>query len=157
MSETGSLKPDADAQEGAHKESSPKSDCFRLFIADDNRDFCRFVAEVAELEGWAVTVCENGRALVDRLHEGEQPDLVFLDLLMPEMDGIETIKHLNGLERLVRIRFMTGGAFSNAVAAEHIAASQGLELGETIQKPISLKALRKIFQEELAAAKTIRA
>ncbi|WP_412553958.1 response regulator [Shimia sp. MIT1388] len=120
-----------------------------LFVADDNPDFASFVAEVAEDLGWTVTTCQNGLELLDQLGEAETPALVFLDVLMPEMDGIEAIKSLAEMDRDIRVRFVTGGAACNVVAAERISAGRGLRLGPTILKPIALRELRNELQREL--------
>lgn len=122
-----------------------------FFIADDNPDFVSFVAEVAEDVGWSVTTCRNGLELLEQLGEADTPALVFLDVLMPEMDGIEAINNLAELGRDVRVRFVTGGATSNVMAAEHIGAGRGLRLGPTILKPIALRDLRGELQQELDA------
>ncbi len=101
--------------------------------------------------GWPVTTCRNGLELLEQLGEADTPALVFLDVLMPEMDGIGAIKSLAELRRDVRVRFVTGGATSNVVAAEHIGAGRGLRMGPATMKPIELRDLRGELQQELDA------
>lgn len=125
---------------------------WHLFIADDNREFSAFVAEIGVEIGWSVTECGNGRELVEQLSRSHTPALVLVDVLMPELDGIESIRMLANIKREMRIRFMTGGAYSNATAAERIGAGRGLSLGPTILKPISLSALRTELRQEMDAA-----
>lgn len=120
-----------------------------LFVADDNSGFRTLVADVAKPLGWTVETCRNGEELLRKMTEARSPALVFLDVLMPEMDGIEAIKKLVELDREIRVRFVTGGAVCNAVAAERIGAGHGLKFGPTILKPISLGDLRAELQHEL--------
>jgi PAS domain S-box-containing protein len=65
----------------------------QVLIAEDDpatrEMFCRMV----EKEGWIVTEAENGRVALDRVTES-QPDLILLDLMMPEMDGFQFIAEL---------------------------------------------------------------
>ncbi len=44
-------------------------------------------------EGWTVSEAENGRVALDRL-EDQRPDLILLDLMMPEMDGFDVVRAL---------------------------------------------------------------
>lgn len=64
-----------------------------------NPDFVSFVAELAEDFGWSVMTCRNELELLEQLGEAGTPALVFRDVLMPEMDGIEAVKNLAELGR----------------------------------------------------------
>ena len=46
-----------------------------------------------EKQGWPVTEAENGRAALERMAEGV-PDVILLDLMMPEMDGFQFLEQL---------------------------------------------------------------
>jgi CheY-like chemotaxis protein len=62
-----------------------------LVVDDDaaNRDS---LALLLKLSGWAVCTAANGREALDRLRGSAAPDLVFLDLMMPVMDGWEFLR-----------------------------------------------------------------
>ncbi len=70
-----------------HRCADRDNGCRVLLVEDDDttRDMMR---ELLEREGWGVDEAINGRAALDRLH-GSCPDLILLDLMMPEMDGFE--------------------------------------------------------------------
>jgi DNA-binding response OmpR family regulator len=62
-------------------------------VVDDDFVIQELVKTVVGEAGWAVKVYENGKQFVDGYQE-ENFDLVFLDLMMPEMNGFEVLQHL---------------------------------------------------------------
>lgn len=83
---------------------------------------------------------ENGEIAIDIVKK-EQPDLVFLDIIMPDKDGIEAlteIKHFNPAIKVVMA--------SSAGTQAHL--KRAIELGayDFIQKPVSLEAVAKIIE-----------
>ena len=68
-----------------------------LVVEDDGLSRAN-MRRILESEGWQVAEAENGRAALDRIAR-KKPDLVLLDLMMPEMDGFELIVELNRQER----------------------------------------------------------
>jgi len=69
------------------KYSSSESSCSALVVEDDpaTRAMTR---NILEKEGWTVTEAENGRVAMERM-KFQRPNLILLDLMMPEMDGFE--------------------------------------------------------------------
>jgi CheY-like chemotaxis protein len=55
-----------------------------------------------EQDGWKVTEAENGKVALSKLEEA-QPELILLDLMMPEMDGFEFVEALRRTEAYARI------------------------------------------------------
>jgi CheY-like chemotaxis protein len=122
-----------------------------LLVADDNEQFARVICEVARRRGWRCHAFSNGRQLTDALNNLRLPALLLLDLLMPELDGIETIAELKKTHfQKLRVRFMTGGDPRNASAATLIASSLAFHVGPTIYKPVPMKDLEAVLQEEEA-------
>jgi CheY-like chemotaxis protein len=70
--------------------------CSVLIVEDEptNREMMR---RMLKREGWAVIEAENGRAGLERVAE-RQPNLILLDLMMPEMDGFEFVAELHKTE-----------------------------------------------------------
>jgi len=58
----------------------------RVLVVDDEKDVQDFVCLVLEDTGFAVDCAGNGREALEKI-ESARPDLVLLDLMMPEMDG----------------------------------------------------------------------
>jgi CheY-like chemotaxis protein len=59
----------------------------RILVIDDDADVRGSVAEVLEDEGFTVAKAENGAAALKMLLSGTRPDIILLDMMMPEMDG----------------------------------------------------------------------
>jgi CheY-like chemotaxis protein len=62
----------------------------RILIVEDAEDLCSAMAELLRQEGYAVSCARTGREALAHLESAEQlPQLVLLDLMMPDMDGSE--------------------------------------------------------------------
>ena len=64
----------------------------KILIIDDERAIRNTLKEILEFEGYTIDVAENGRAGLDRAIAGAY-DLIFTDIKMPEMDGLEFLSH----------------------------------------------------------------
>jgi two-component system chemotaxis response regulator CheY len=75
----------------------------RVLIVDDALIMRRRIKEIAEEAGWVVAgEAKNGKEAV-ALYGQEQPDLVTLDIVMPEMDGVTTLKRLIQVDPKARV------------------------------------------------------
>ncbi|MBW4436382.1 MAG: ammonium transporter [Pleurocapsa minor GSE-CHR-MK-17-07R] len=67
----------------------------RVLVIEDNDDTREMIRRTLANDGWSVYEAENGRVGLERLAYA-QPDLILLDLMMPEMDGFEFLVELRG-------------------------------------------------------------
>ena len=82
-----------------------------IVVADDDRTHCAIMAEVLGPLGFGVIVADSGAACLDMVRE-HKPDLVLLDVSMPEMSGWEVAAELRErVSPLTRIVMLTGSAF----------------------------------------------
>ena len=65
----------------------------RILVVDDDEDIAGFVAMNLRMEGFDVVVAHDGAVALDMVRR-TTPDLVILDLMMPELDGVEVTKRL---------------------------------------------------------------
>ena len=65
----------------------------RILIAEDDADLNKIIVKKLRAEGHAVDGCMNGREALDYLAAGDY-DAAILDIMMPEMDGIETLSRI---------------------------------------------------------------
>jgi signal transduction histidine kinase/CheY-like chemotaxis protein len=64
-----------------------------ILLVDDDMEFRDLTRSMLEKEGWSVTEAENGAAALESM-EGQRPSLIFLDLIMPVMNGFEFATHV---------------------------------------------------------------
>jgi len=69
----------------------------RILIVDDDRDICETMEEILRLEGYEPSVALSGAAALAALRHASF-DVVLLDIRMPEMDGIETLRRLREID-----------------------------------------------------------
>ncbi|MFO7614350.1 MAG: response regulator transcription factor [Bacteroidales bacterium] len=72
---------------------------FRILLVDDETDVLEFLSYNLKKEGFEVSTANNGRAAINKAIE-EIPHLIVLDVMMPEMDGIETCEELKSIPEL---------------------------------------------------------
>ena len=109
-----------------------------VLIIDDEESICESLAGVLSDEGWGTLSALNGQAgLVEfKLH---QPDLVFLDVWMPGLDGIETMQQIKAMNREIPIIIMSGhGTIETAVRATKLGAFDFIEKPMSIDKILPL-------------------
>lgn len=114
-----------------------KNEDVRILLVDDEQDILEIVGYNLSLEGYQVFTAKNGVEAVSKAKK-KQPQLVILDVMMPEMDGIEAceiMRNTPGLENTI-ITFLTA-------RGEDYSQLAGFEAGadDYIQKPIKPKVL----------------
>ena len=93
----------------------------RILLVDDEKDFVEILGLRLEEGGENVTAAYSGQECLDIL-ENKEIDVVILDILMPGMDGIATLKEIKNRFPLVEVIMLTGhGTTESAV--------EGLKLG----------------------------
>ncbi len=135
---------------GGGVESAPAAS--PLALVDDNREFRALLRAVAEPLGWQVSEFQNGRELFAALSEGLRPELIMLDMVMPEMDGIETIAALGATSLRCPLVLMTGRRPLYAETADQLGSAHGLEIRETLHKPVPLAELRRALARQSGPA-----
>jgi two-component system, OmpR family, alkaline phosphatase synthesis response regulator PhoP len=84
-----------------------ENNAFTILLVDDETDILDFVGYNLRKEGYNVLTSDNGRDAILKAKEN-MPHLILLDVMMPEMDGIETcreIKRIPGLENTLVVFF----------------------------------------------------
>ena len=64
-----------------------------VLVTDDEEDFRKLMSVWLESKGYAVAAVPDGQSAIKRIQD-EPPDILFLDLNMPVMDGVETLKKI---------------------------------------------------------------
>ncbi len=109
----------------------------KILIVDDEEDILEFLSYNLKKEGYQVFVCDNGKEAVQKA-EQIAPHLILLDVMMPEMDGIETCQQIRANKSLsdTMIAFLTA---RNEDYSEIAGFNAGAD--DYINKPIKPKVL----------------
>jgi two-component system alkaline phosphatase synthesis response regulator PhoP len=110
---------------------------YKLLLVDDENDILEFLSYNLKKEGYHIYTATNGKKAI-KLAKEIYPHLIILDVMMPEMDGIETcekLREISGLENSI-IAFLTA-------RSEDYSQIAGFEAGgdDYISKPIKPKVL----------------
>lgn len=107
---------------------------FRILVVDDERRMVGFIRLNLEQDGFEVIEAFNGSEGLDRLRDS-LPDLILLDVMMPDIDGFEVLKMIREISQVPVIMLTAKGEEDDKV--------KGLELGadDYITKPFSPREL----------------
>lgn len=126
--------------------SSPQ----HIFVVDDEAPAREMVGDYLRMHGFAVTLCDGGSALRQAI-SGQMPDLIVLDLNMPEEDGLSIVRDLKQRSAIPVIMLTaTASAIDRVV---------GLELGadDYLAKPCELRELLARIRSVLRRAAPVQA
>jgi two-component system KDP operon response regulator KdpE len=116
-----------------------------ILIVDDEPRMVRFVRMNLELEGFQVSEAGTGMEALEKVRD-DLPDLVLLDVMMPEMDGFETLARLREISTVPVIMLTVKGDEEDRI--------RGLELGadDYVTKPFSPRELASRIRAVLRRA-----
>ena len=104
----------------------------RILVAEDNADLAEGIEYNLRLEGYDVRVAENGRVAVETARSWK-PDLMLLDLMLPEMDGYQVLRNVRQTDRHVPVIILSArGEESDKVRGFKLDADQ------YVTKPFSI-------------------
>jgi len=118
----------------------------RILIIDDEESIRNVLCSLLEDAGYEVMDAENGRVGIQQCQR-MPVDLVITDIIMPEREGLETIRELRRLYPGMKIFAMTGARISKQLDILNIAATFGAV--RTFDKPFELVEILKAVQEEV--------
>jgi DNA-binding NtrC family response regulator len=122
----------------------------KLLLIDDDRNILITLQMRLEALGHRVLIAENGeKGLI--LCESEMPDLVLLDLKLPDMDGLEVLKKIRTINPWIEVIMLTAvGSIESAVKAIKLGAY------DYLSKPIDSKQLKSLVEKALKKGEVSR-
>src|ERR1700685_1602353 len=75
----------------------------RILVVDDEPSIRKYLGTLLEVDGYQVETVVSGQEAVEKIESGDRPDFIILDVLMPELNGIETLKQLMEIDRSLNI------------------------------------------------------
>ncbi len=121
----------------------------KLLLADDDMRNIFALSAVLEDAGFSIEIATNGREAIDKLEDNPEIELILMDVMMPEMDGIEATRRIRQVPRWANIPII-------AVTAKAMQGDreQCLEAGanDYISKPVDVDKLLSLIKVWLHAA-----
>jgi len=107
----------------------------RILIVDDEWEVACTLALALEEGGHTASLARSGAEALDRLPD-ESPDAVFLDVRMPGLSGVDTLREIRRRHPTLPVVLMTGNA-----TRDDVEAAQELGVTDVVEKPWALKGL----------------
>ena len=136
-----------------------KGDTQTVLVAEDEAEMRSYLGMALRCQGYGVEFAEDGEEVISMLqNEGHQISLALLDVMMPNKDGLETLKVIRGLDAELPVIMLSGASsVFNVVEAMKAGANDFLakpvsheDLGKAIRKALKIRA--KVVNEEPEAA-----
>ena len=118
---------------------------FKLVVIDDEPDMARLISDVADISGYTVAAFFDPREFVS--HYDDSADVIFLDLIMSEMSGLEVIHFLSEQRSRASLILMTGFNSDMLETAKEAAISGNLNFISGFRKPFRYDDLRSLLDE----------
>ena len=68
-------------------------DAGKILVVDDDQNICELLRLYVEKEGFEVVIANDGRVALE-VFEAENPDLILLDIMLPELDGWQVCREI---------------------------------------------------------------
>lgn len=125
---------------------TPDSSSTRLLILDDDPMIGATIKRIAEFDGHAVVYTEHASEFFQQVDSWD-PNIIALDLIMPDMNGVEVMEQL--VKRGCRAALIVSSGVGDRVldAARRSARENGLNVVGVLPKPFSAKTLREMLRK----------
>lgn len=118
---------------------------YNILVVDDDPIIRDMMVDILSLEGYPVEVARNGQEALAKLH-GEGNYLVFLDLMMPGMNGQEVCAHLNE-EPQIRNQHI----IILMSAIDNLAIAKSLKVNGIMPKPFAVEDVLRIVEPHIGS------
>ena len=123
-----------------------------IMVAEDDDDNRLVMKLLLELRGYRVVLAANGREALE-VAERERPDLILLDLRMPQLNGLAAVRNLRQ-HKSSHLRRVPVVALSAYDPAQQRAAALAAGFNEYVAKPINYDLLEQLIKDLLRNAAT---
>jgi DNA-binding response OmpR family regulator len=122
----------------------------RLLVVDDDLNLTTLIRTVGMAQGFDVRIVNQARAFKTAYSEFA-PEIIVLDLVMPDMDGFEVMTYLRNRSSGACIILLSGADATCLRMAEEIGSLHGLKVAGVLSKPFRVADLRRLLAEATAA------
>ena len=133
-----------DGKKAGVKEAPEKEN---ILVIDDEPSIRKYLQTLLEVDGFEVSTVVSGSDALEFIGNGARPDFIILDVLMPEMDGLETLRWLMAVDRALNVIMLScSNEVSTVVEAIRLGAHDYLT--KPFEKPELDAALLKCRQKK---------
>src|SRR5205807_708675 len=75
----------------------------RILVVDDEPSIRKYLQTLLEVDGYTVETVSSGKEALERVGAGDRPDFVILDVLMPELNGLESLRQMMQIDHSLNI------------------------------------------------------
>jgi len=120
-----------------------------ISIIEDDIQFAEMLAEIGKMAGYEVIIFTEAGKFLDQysLNDYQETDIIFLDLTMPDIDGIEVITELANRQSKVMLVLMSGFDMQILISAQQLAQEYGLNVVESLTKPMDVGHVMKLLEK----------
>lgn len=126
----------------------PKQDKKKILVVEDEFGLHEIFREIFRMEGYDVRIATNGLNGLE-LYKKFNPDLVFTDIVMPEMDGLELVSKIREIDPQIKVIYMSG-FFGMKNVKERIREEVENYGYLTLAKPFKLSHMLEVVKDYLA-------
>lgn len=128
----------------------------KVAVVDDNKVNLTVTKAILKKYGITATTLLSGYAILDELDSGEQYDLIFMDHMMPDLDGVETVRRIRAMHKgntgNVPIIALTANAVEGA-REEYLKSG----MNDALFKPVNVDALKEVLVKWIPPAMRVDA
>src|SRR6476620_4887424 len=117
----------------------------KVLLVEDNDDTRRMMRLIIELNGYEVVEATDGIEAID-VSESQHPDLIFMDVGLPRLDGVTAIRTIKSLNACCTTPVYVLTAFNDINQAAIDAGCQ-----EVINKPVNFDVVERVLSQHLAS------
>ena len=117
-----------------------------VVIVDDDVDMADFVSDATELLGFDPVVVGNGRHCLEHVKK-QPPACLIMDIVMPDMDGVELLNKLAEADSKAPVIVMSGYDGKYLESVSMIAEANGVEVLGALMKPFSIDDLEPLLSK----------
>ena len=120
----------------------------KILVVDDDEHILFAFRQLFEKEGYTSIEAKNGRDALDKIAR-EKPQLIFMDITMPDMDGMAALTQIKQQYRIIPVIIMTGhGTMHTAIRAIKLGAF------EYLTKPLAVAKVREAIKRALLSVQS---
>jgi putative two-component system response regulator len=118
----------------------------KLLIADDEQKICQLLGNFFQSNGYDVIMAHDGHSALELIRK-EKPHLVFLDLRMPGLNGLDILKEAKAVDETIRVIVITA-----IEDEETVRQARDLGASDYVMKPFSLEYLKEEVLTKVSAS-----